>query len=331
MNVTVFSTKSFERPYLSEAAGSTHALRFVEARLTPETAALAQDTEAVALFTADDASAPVLELLHAQGVRFLTIRATGHDQVDLARAQQLGLRVANVPDYSPYAIAEHTIALMLALNRKLCQADRQLRAYDFRLDDLVGFDLHGKTVGIVGLGHIGGIVAGILHGFGCQLLGYDPQPNPRFTEQFGLTYTTLEELCAQSDILTLHAPMTPHAPYLIDSATLCRMKTGVMLINTSRGAELDTAAALAALDSGQLGYLGLDVYERERELFFEDHSQQPPTDALFARLLTYPNVLITGHQAFLTQEALRNIAATTRQNLDSWAAGKPSANELALT
>ncbi len=328
MKISVFSAKPFERAYLSEAAGTAHALRFIEANLTAATAALAQGTEAVAIFSTDDASAAVLDALAAHGVRYLTIRATGHDQVDLAHAQRLGLRVANVPEYSPHAIAEHAVALILALNRKLRQADRQLRAHDFRLDELIGFDLYGKTVGIVGLGHIGGVVAGILHGFGCRLLGHDPLPNPALTAQFGLAYTTLADLCAQADIVTLHAPMIPHAPYLINAAVLAQMKPGVMLINTSRGAELDTAAAVAALESGHLGYLGLDVYEHEQGLFFVDHSRQPPTDALFARLLTFPNVLITGHQAFLTKEALQHIAATTRRNLDGWAAGLPLATEL---
>ncbi|MCB2377906.1 2-hydroxyacid dehydrogenase [Hymenobacter sp. BT635] len=328
MKTTVFSTKPFEQAYLSAALGPEHPLRFIEANLSVDTAPLAQGSKAVAIFSTDDASAPVLEALHAQGVRFMTIRATGHDQVDLVRAQELGLRVANVPEYSPYAIAEHTLALMLALNRRLIRADRQLRSYDFRLDELIGFDLHGKTVGIIGLGHIGGIVAGILKGFGCRLLGYDPMPNPALTAHEGVTYTSLDQLCAEADIITLHAPMTPHAPYLIDAQRLALMKKGVMLINTSRGAELDTEAALAALDSGQLGYLGLDVYEHEQALFFQDHSRQPPADPLFARLLTYPNVLITGHQAFLTQEALGNIAATTRQNLDGWAAGEVLATEL---
>ncbi|MGY3089788.1 D-lactate dehydrogenase [Hymenobacter sp. UYAg731] len=328
MKTTVFSTKPFERPYLTKAVGTAHELRFIEENLGMETAALAHGTDAVAIFSTDDASAAVLEALHAQGVRFLTIRATGHEQVDLTRAQQLGLRVANVPEYSPHAIAEHAVALMLALNRRLRQADQQLRAHDFRLDELIGFDMHRKTVGIVGLGHIGGVVADILHGFGCRLLGYDPVPNPALTTQFGLTYTTLDDLCAQADIITLHAPMVPHAPYLIDAVRLARMKPGVMLINTSRGAELDTAAAIAALETGQLGYLGLDVYEGEKKLFFVDHRQNPPTDALFARLLTLPNVLVTAHQAFLTQEALEHIAATTRSNLDGWAAGQPVATEL---
>lgn len=328
MQTTVFSTKPFERAYLRAAVGEAHELRFVDESLTVETAALARGSEAIIIFSTDDASAPVLDALHALGIHFISIRATGHDQVDLGQAQRLGMRVANVPEYSPHAIAEHTITLMLALNRRLRQADQQLRAYDFRLDELIGFDLYQKTVGIIGLGHIGGVVATILHGFGCRLLGYDPVPNPALSEQLGLRYVPLAELCAQADIITLHAPMTPHAAYLVDAKLLAQMKRGVMLINTSRGAELDTAAALAALDSGQLGYLGLDVYEHEQALFFRDHSQQPPTDPLFARLLTYPNVILTGHQAYLTEEALTHIAATTHDNLSRWAAGEVVANEL---
>ena len=328
MITTVFSAKPFEREYLTEAIGAAHELKFVDENLSVETAGLARGSAAVAIFSTDDASAPVLDALNALGVRYLTVRATGHEQVDLARAGALGWRVANVPEYSPYAIAEHAVALMLALNRRLRQADKQLRANDFRLDELIGFDMHQKTVGIVGLGHIGGVAAGILHGFGCRLLGYDPVPNPELTEKYGLEYVALDELFAQSDIITLHAPMKPHAPYLIDAQRLAQMKRGAMLINTSRGAELDTAAALAALDSGQLGYLGLDVYEGEKALFFRDHTANPPADALFARLLMYPNVLITGHQAFLTREALQHIAATTGDNLSCWERGEAAGSEL---
>ena len=328
MIATVFSAKPFERDYLNQAAGAAHELRFVDENLSLETAGLAQGSAAVAIFSTDDASAPVLEALHTHGVRCLAVRATGHEQVDLDAAHALGWRVANVPEYSPHAIAEHAVALMLALNRRLHLADAQLRANDFRLDALIGFDMHQKTVGIVGLGHIGGVVAGILHGFGCRLLGHDPAPNPELTEKYGLTYVSLDELCAQADILTLHAPMTPGAPYLIDKQRLARMKKGAMLINTSRGAELDTAAALAALDAGQLGYLGLDVYEGEKALFFRDHRHNPPADPLFARLLAHPNALVTGHQAFLTREALQHIAATTADTLSRWERGEAAASEL---
>ena len=328
MHVTVFSAHAFEQPYLTQAAGGQHDLRFITAPLGPATAAQAVGSQAVAVFTSDDGSAPVLETLAALGVRYVAIRAAGHDQVDLPAAHRLGLRVASVPEYSPYAIAEHAVALMLALNRRLRQADAQLRRADFRLDNLIGFDLHGKTVGIVGCGRIGGVLAGILHGFGCRLLGFDVQPNPDLTQRYDLAYVPLGQLCTEADIISLHAPLNEQTRHLFNAATLARLKPGAMLINTGRGAVLDTEAALAALQSGQLGYLGLDVYEYEKGLFFQDHSQQPPADALFARLLAQPNVVITGHQGFLTKEALTNIADTTMGSLSGWARGEASATEL---
>jgi D-lactate dehydrogenase len=328
MKTTIFSA-AYEQPFLTKAAGQAHILHFVAAPLGPATAALAAGSEAVAIFANDDASAPVLAQLAALGVRYLAVRAAGHDQVDAAAAQRLGLRVATVPEYSPYAIAEHTVALMLALSRRLHLADQQLRAYDFRLDNLVGFDLHGKTVGIVGCGRIGAVLARIVHGFGCQLLGFDVQPNANLTTELGLAFTTLPNLYARADIITLHAPLTAQTRHLIDAAALAQMKPGVMLINTGRGGELDTAAALAALQSGQLGYLGLDVYEHEKGLFFDDHSRGTTPDAAFAQLLAQPNVLITGHQAFLTREALTNIADATVASLTCWQNGQPSATELA--
>lgn len=328
MHVTVFSAHAFEQPYLTQAAGEQHTLRFITAPLSPATAAQAAGSQAVAVFTSDDASAPVLETLAALGVRYVAIRAAGHDQVDLPAAHRMGLRVASVPEYSPYAIAEHAVALMLALNRHLRQADAQLRRADFRLDNLIGFDLHGKTVGIVGCGRIGGVLAGILHGFGCRLLGFDVEPNAELTRRYDLAYVPLGQICAEADIISLHAPLNEQTRHLFNAATLARLKPGAMLINTGRGAVLDTEAALAALQSGQLGYLGLDVYEYEKGLFFQDHSQQPPADALFARLLAQPNVVITGHQGFLTKEALTNIADTTMDSLSGWARGEASATEL---
>ncbi|WP_206599801.1 NAD(P)-dependent oxidoreductase [Hymenobacter glacialis] len=249
--------------------------------------------------------------------------------MDLPVAHRLGLRVANVPHYSPFAIAEHALALMLALNRRLLQASAQMRRADFRLDNLVGFDLHGKTVGIIGCGTIGGTLAGLLHGFGCRLLGYDIQPDAELTHRYGLTYVSLDELCAQADVISLHAPLTPATRHILNAAQLARTKRGAMLINTGRGALLDTEAALAALESGQLGYLGLDVYEHEKGLFFNDHSQQPLQDALLVCLLAHPNALVTGHQGFLTHDALTSIATTSLENLSCWLAGQPTPNELA--
>lgn len=328
MTITVFSSYPFERPYLTAAAASRYTLHFRDAALTLETAAQAAGSTAVALFVNDDASAPVLEKLWALGVRYLLVRAAGHDNVDLSAAHGLGLRVATVPHYSPFAIAEHAMALMLSLNRHLRQADAQVRRADFRLDNLVGFDLHGKTVGIVGCGTIGGTLARLLHGFGCHLLGYDVQPDAALTSRYGLEYVPLDELCARADVISLHAPLTPATRHLFNAAQLARTRRGVMLINTGRGALLDTAAALAALESGQLGYLGLDVYEHEKGLFFNDHSQGPLQDALLVRLLAQPNVLVTGHQGFLTHDALTSIAATTIETLGCWCAGQPAPNEL---
>lgn len=328
MNITVFSAYPFERPYLAEAAQGRFQLHFVSDALTLETAALAQGSTAVAVFVNDDASAPVLERLAALGVRYLLVRADGHDQVDLSAANRLGLRVANVPNYSPFAIAEHALALMLALSRHLQQSDAQVRRADFRLDNLVGFNLHGKTVGLIGCGIIGGTLAGLLHGFGCRLLGTDMLEDDSLRRRYGLEYVPLDTLCQLSDIISVHAPLTPATRHLLNAAQLAKMKRGVMLINTSRGAILDTEAALAALDTGQLGYLGLDVYENERGLFFNDHSDQPLQDKLLERLLSLPNVLITGHQGFLTQEALTSITTTSLATLDEWLAGRRPDNEL---
>ena len=328
MKVTFFSTLAFERPFLEQANAGRHELLFLEADLNAITVALAQGSAAVCVFAPDEVSAPILEQLQAHGVRYVAVRAAGTDNVDLAAAYRLGLPVANVPDYSPHAIAEHAVTLMLALCRHLRQADQQLRANDFCLNKLIGFDLYGKTVGILGVGHIGGVVAGILHGFGCRLLGVDVQPNPELTRRYDLEYVPLAELCARADIITVHTPLNPETRHLIDEELLGRMKHGVMLINTGRGGVLDTAAATRALDSGQLGYLGLDVYEGEKGLFFVNHTTDQLRDTTFARLLTYPNVFITGHQAYLTREALTNIADSTIASLDAWAGGTPAEHEL---
>ena len=328
MKVTVFSTLAFERPFLEQANAGRHELRFLDVPLSLSTVALAQGAEAVSVFTPDDVSAPILEELKAHGVRAVAVRSAGCDNVDLAASHRLGMPVANVPDYSPYAIAEHAVTLILALCRHLRQADQQLRGNDFRLDKLIGFDLHGKTVGIVGVGRIGEVVAGILHGFGCRLLGVDILPNPELTKRHGLRYVPLPELCAQADIISVHTPLNAATRHLVDEQLLSQMKRGVLLVNTGRGGVLDTEAAIRALDSGQLGYLGLDVYEHEKGLFFVNHSRDPLRDQTFARLLTYPNVLLTGHQAYLTRDALTNIADATVASLDAWASGSRAAHEL---
>ena len=328
MNVSVFSAQDFEQPFLHAAAGSRHQLRLLKMPLTTDTAHLAEGSAGVSVFSPDDVSEPVLEQLLAHGVRCVAVRAAGYDNVDLAAARQMGIQVANVPDYSPYAIAEHAVGLMLTLARHLRQADQQLRAHDFRLDQLIGFDLNGKTVGLLGVGRIGAVVARILHGFGCHLLGVDLQPNEELTRRYDLAYVPLAELCARADIISIHLPLTPATRYLVNDQLLGGLKPGAMLINTGRGGVLDTAATLRALASGRLGSLGLDVYEHEKGLFFRDHRQAPPRDETFAQLLACPNVHVTGHQAYLTREALTNIADATMASFDAWAAGRPAPHEL---
>ncbi|MBD2715540.1 2-hydroxyacid dehydrogenase [Microvirga sp. STR05] len=331
MHVTVYSARNYEWPFLQQAAAFKHTLHLRAEPLSLNSADRARGSEAVAIFANDDASAPVLAHLAELGVRYVAVRGAGYDQVDVAAAHRLGLRVANVPDYSPYAVAEHAVALMLALSRQLWRSQQQMRRHDFRLDHLVGFNLHGKTVGIVGCGRIGGALASILHGFGCQLLGHDVDPNPELSTRYGLRYLPLPELCAEADIISLHAPLTPATHYLFGAALLAHCKPGAVLINTGRGGLLDTQAALAALRSGRLGYLGLDVYEYEKGIFFENHAPEPLKDALLAELLVQSNVLVTGHQAFLTREALTTIATGTTSSLDAWEQGRAADHEITLS
>ena len=329
MQVTVYSTKPFEVSALKKANEQHHhELRFVKEQLNKNTVDLAKGCKAVSVFSNDDLSAPVLELLYQKGVRYITLRSVGYDHVDVKRVIELGMRVANVPEYSPYSIAEHTVMLMLAMNRRLLLADKRLRQYNFELDPLVGFDMNGKTVGIIGTGKIGGVVARILHGFGCKLLGYDIVQHKALIENFNLKYVSLEEVLSCSDIITIHCPLNEHTRYMIDATAISKMKQGVMLVNTSRGAVIKTLDVFPALESGHIGYLGLDVYEHEKGLFFYDHSHEELKDDSFNRLLEFNNVLITGHQAFLTQTALQNIADTSLFNLDCFENDTPAVNEL---
>lgn len=321
MRVAVFGQKNYERPFLDAAnANHQHELVGFEPRLSHETAPLAEGFPAVCVFVNDQLDREVLRVLAEGGTRLIALRCAGFNNVDLPAAREFGLTVARVPGYSPYSVAEHTLALMLGLNRKTHRAYNRVREGNFALDGLLGFDLHGKTVGIVGTGQIGQVVAQILAGFGCRLLAHDRITNPR-CEALGVAYVPLADLLAQSQVVTLHCPLTPETHHLIDAAALGRMPRGVMLINTSRGALIDTPAVVEALKSGQVGYLGLDVYEEEGGLFFQDHSQELIQDDVFTRLLTFPNVLITGHQAFFTREALENIAATTLQNITAFERG----------
>ena len=262
------------------------------------------------------------------GVRYLALRSAGFNHVDLKIANELGIRVARVPEYSPAAIAEHTVALMLALNRKLIRAHNRVRDLNFSLDGLTGFDMSGKTVGVLGAGKIGSVLIRILHGFNCNILAYDPYENDELKKKYNVTYTDYKEICRKADIITLHLPLTPESKYIINADTIGFMKEGVMLINTSRGALVDTKEVIKALKSGKVGAFGIDVYEEENGLFFEDHSDQILQDDVIARLMTFQNVMITSHQAFLTHEALVGIAETTNYNLDCWEKGAASKNEL---
>ncbi|APX85109.1 hydroxyacid dehydrogenase [Methylorubrum extorquens] len=317
MDVTIFSTKAYDRRFLDEAnvvAGEPHRLRYLEARLTHESAPLTQGAQAVCAFVNDVLDRPVLEVLAASGTRMVALRSAGFNNVDLPAAAELGIAVGRVPAYSPDAVAEHTVALILALNRKTHRAYARVREGNFALEGLLGFDLKGRTVGIVGTGKIGRAVARILAGFGCRVLAYDPVPSAELAG-FGAEAVGLDRLLAEADIVSLHCPLTPDTHHMIDRAALARMKRGVMLINTGRGALVDTAALIEGLKSGVIGDLGLDVYEEEGGLFFEDLSNQIIRDDVFSRLLTFPNVIVTGHQAFFTAEALAAIAATTIENL----------------
>ena len=321
MQVTLFSSKPYDRDSFSALCPPGWQLNFLDARLDASTAALAAGSAVVCAFVNDDLSAPVLQRLQAAGCQLIALRSAGFNHVDLNAAARLGLPVVRVPAYSPHAVAEHAVALILALNRRIHRAFNRTREGDFSLHGLTGFDLHGKTVGVIGSGQIGAVFARIMLGFGCQVLLHDPHENPELASS-GVRYVALDELLATSDILSLHCPLNDSTRHLIDQSSLARMKRGAMLINTGRGALVDTPALIEALKSGHLGYLGIDVYEEEAALFFEDRSDQPLQDDVLARLLTFPNVIVTAHQAFLTHEALHAIASTTLDNIRAWQTGQ---------
>lgn len=328
MRVAVFSTHSYDEKYLAAANhDKRHELVFLEARLRPATAKLAEGCRSVCAFVNDDLGGPTLELLAELGVELIALRSAGYNHVDLEAAAGLGMTVMRVPAYSPHAVAEHTVAMMLALNRQIHKAYNRVRDGNFSLDGLIGFDMKGRTVGVIGTGKIGVEVVRIIAGFGCEILAYDVEENQECLA-LGARYVDLDELFASADIVTLHAPLTPDTFHLIDAEALERLKDGVMIINTSRGALVDTKAVIDSLKSGKVGFLGLDVYEEEGDLFFEDLSDHIITDDVFSRLLTFPNVIITGHQGFFTREAVTDIAATTIANLDAFEKGEPSQNEV---
>lgn len=317
LTVSLYDTKSYDRQAFLNAAGGNAGVEwhFHEFRLSVETAASAAGCEAVCVFVNDRVDAACISMLAELGVKLIALRCAGFNNVDLAAAKAHGIAVVRVPAYSPHAVAEHTLALLLTLNRQIHRAYNRVRDANFSLHGLVGFDVNGKTVGIVGTGKIGRVTAELFRGFGVRLLGYDPFPNTEWAAATGLKYTTLETLLAQCDIVSLHLPLTPQSRYLIKAETVARMKRGAFLINTSRGKLIDTTAVIDALKRGHLGGVALDVYEEEEGIFFEDHSGRPLLDDELSRLLSFPNVLITSHQAFLTHEALAQIAGSTLDNL----------------
>ncbi|PQV64142.1 D-lactate dehydrogenase [Abditibacterium utsteinense] len=329
MNIAVFSTKPYDRLFLENAnqkhGQNQHQFSFFEAQLNAETAILARNHDAVCAFVNDRLDAETLRVLAKNGVTFIAMRCAGFNNVDLSVAKELGIGVGRVPAYSPFAVAEHATALILNLNRKIHRAYNRVREGNFALEGLLGFDLHGKTVGVVGTGKIGICFVKIMLGFGCRVLCYDPFPSPELDE-LNVELVELPALLAQSDIVSLHCPLFPDTHHLMNAQTLGEMKRGAFLINTSRGGLVDTRAAIEALRSGQLGALGLDVYEEESTLFFEDRSAEMMRDDVFARLLAFGNVIVTGHQAFFTREALENIAATTVENLNLWQDGRGGRN-----
>ena len=328
MKTAVFSTKPYDRTFLSQAGEpGSHQFEFFEERLTAHTAPLAEGHQAVCAFVNDVLSPAVLDALHTRGVRFVALRCAGFNQVDLRHAAELGIRVARVPAYSPYAVAEFAMALILSLNRKTHRAYNRVRDGNFSIDGLLGFDLHGCTIGLIGTGKIGVVFARLLAGFGMKVLGSDPHPNPDFVAAGG-TYEDREEVFTRSDIISLHCPLTPDTFHLINEKSIARMKKGVMLINTSRGGLVDARAVIRGLKSGRIGHLGLDVYEQEADFFYENLSETIIHDDVLQRLITFPNVLITSHQAYFTETALRNIAETTVANLEAFRSGVAMENEV---
>ena len=333
MKVAVFSTESYDRHFLdlsNLSAGNNHQFVYYENRLEPKSGSLAKVSQAICAFVNDDLGAETLKILAEQGIKLITLRCTGFNNVDLAEASKLGIKVLRVSSYSPYSVAEHAVGLILMLNRKLYRAYNRVRDDNFSLAGLLGFDLHGKICGVIGTGKIGLCFAKIMSGFGCNVLGYDTQPNSKFTELANATYVELEELLSRSDIISLHCPLLPQTYHLINKDTIALMKPGVMLINTSRGALVDTLATIEGIKSHRIGYLGIDVYEEEEELFFRDWTGKIIQDDIFQLLQSFHNVVITAHQAFFTENALNDITKTTIENLTDFEKGNPLINEVSV-
>ncbi|NET72050.1 MAG: 2-hydroxyacid dehydrogenase [Sphaerospermopsis sp. SIO1G2] len=328
MDIAFFSTKPYDRAsFETENQQNNQKFMFYEARLTPTTVSLAAGFPVVCAFINDQLDRDVLQSLANKGTKLLAMRCAGYNNVDLEAAAEYGIKVVRVPAYSPYAVAEHAVGLILMLNRKLYRAYNRVRDDNFAINGLLGFDIHGTTVGVVGTGKIGQCFAQIMHGFGCNLIGYDVYENPECLS-LGLRYVEMPELLSLSDIVSLHCPLSPSTYHLINEKSIQQMKPGMMVINTSRGGLIDTNAAIKGLKSKQIGYLGIDVYEQEADIFFEDLSDEVIQDDTFQRLQSFPNVVITAHQAFFTRNALKAIAQITLSNIADFEAGRPCPNEI---
>jgi D-lactate dehydrogenase len=322
--VAVFDTKPYDLQYLTAAGRDRHIVwKFHEAHLTLETAVLANGARAVCIFVNDVANRPCLEKLASSGVKLIALRCAVFNNVDLAAATAVGMAVVRVPAYSPHAVAEHAIGLLLCLNRKIHRAFNRVREHNFALSGLIGFDIFGKTVGIIGTGKIGKVAAEIFRGFNTKVLAYDPFPAADWAKANKVTYVDMEDLLAQCDIISLHLPLSPETHHLLNAKTLAQTKRGVYIINTSRGKLIDSRALIAGLKREHIGGVALDVYEEEEKLFFEDRSGLVLHDEELARLLTFPNVLITAHQAFLTHEGLSEIARVTVENICRYDRSEP--------
>ncbi len=330
MKLAVYSTKQYDRKYL-ELVNKDFGfeLEFFDFLLTPKTAKMAEGCQAVCLFVNDDGCREILTELAAIGVKILALRCAGFNNVDLEAAKELGIQVVRVPAYSPEAVAEHTVGMMLSLNRRIHRAYQRTRDANFSLEGLIGFNMHNRTAGIIGTGKIGVATMRILKGFGMRLLAFDPYPSEQALE-LGAEYVDLKTLYAESNVISLHCPMTPENHHLLNKQSFDQMKDGVMIINTSRGGLIDSTAAIDALKQQKIGFLGMDVYENERDLFFEDKSNDVIQDDVFRRLSSCHNVLFTGHQAFLTEEALTSISVTTLQNIAQLDKGEPCPNIITL-
>ncbi|MCC6915812.1 2-hydroxyacid dehydrogenase [Nitrosomonas sp.] len=328
MKITFFSTQPYDRESFTKYCADTcFEFVFLEEKLTERTVFLADGSDAVCVFVNDCLNEAVIRQLARLNIPLIALRCAGFNNVDLKAAQICNIRVVRVPAYSPHAVAEHALAMIMALNRKTHKAYNRIREQNFSLNGLLGFDLYKKTVGVIGTGHIGEVFCRIMHGLGCNILAYDPVKKPEM-EKMSVSYVAVNTLLPQCDILSLHCPLNEKTRYLINNETIAQMKTGVMLINTGRGGLVDTRAVIAGLKSGKIGYLGIDVYEQEEDLFFRNLSDQIILDDTIARLMTFPNVLITAHQGFFTQEALGQIALTTFDNVKQFLAGEIPVNEV---